>query len=264
MPGTDRRDFFPARNWLFTAAATDVVFTRFYEQTSPTIPYHYITSILSIEDIRVSYGTNPNEIQLPSKVEVVLDGINRYSVDVAWHSSTPVDGSKPGKYRYTGTLINLPVNINNANSLTASLTVVVESEEETVRSRIVGFVDRLYNAIMDREAEEEGMDFWVNGLISGEYTAAEVLEYMLLHSPEFIDKDSSNEEFVEACYLTILGRPSDEPGRIYWVDRLEEGYSRRWVIANMLGAPTGEFDALCREMGIIAGLIETVKSDLPE
>lgn len=65
------------------------------------------------------------------------------------------------------------------------------------------------------------------------------------------------------CYLAFFNRASDESGKSFWLSKLKEGYSRRWVIANMLNAPTQEFKKLCDAAGIEMGIINTNRNDLP-
>jgi spore germination protein YaaH len=133
-----------------------------------------------------------------------------------------------------------------------------------IRSKVESFVERLYTIALNRESEPAGLAFWTDRLISQKYNAAYVVQYILLDAPEFLGRKLTNEQFVEISYMTFFNRNSDPAGKKYWLSKLAGGYSKRWVIANMLNAPTKEFDNLCKEAGIITGRIGTGAADLPK
>ena len=81
--------------------------------------------------------------------------------------------------------------------------------------KVLGFVDRLYDTLLNREPDEEGLHYWKDSLLEGKYTAAMVVEYVILYSPEFLGMEHSFEEFVETCYIALLGRPSDPEGKAF-------------------------------------------------
>lgn len=131
------------------------------------------------------------------------------------------------------------------------------------RAKVEDFVRRLYTVALSREAESGGLAHWTDRLISKHYTAAQVVNFMLIEAPEFLNKNMSDKQFVEVAYKTFFNRPPESAGETFWLRKLSDGYSKRWVIANMLGAPTNEFQSLCRAAGIVTGKITFLASDLP-
>lgn len=128
---------------------------------------------------------------------------------------------------------------------------------------ISGFVKQFYEIALGREVDTKGLFFFVQALTSHKMTAAQMIGYVILESPEFARKDVDGEKFIEILYRILFNRAPDLSGKNFWLNKLNEGYSRRWVLANMIGSPSGEFDEKCNALGIIPGRICTKLEDLP-
>jgi len=92
-------------------------------------------------------------------------------------------------------------------------------------------VIRLYHAALQRGPDQVGLDWWVErmedyGLTLGQAAAG------FLNSPEFQAKTGnlSNPDYVEFLYQSALGRPSDPAGKTYWVNLLNNGYDRAFLL----------------------------------
>lgn len=112
------------------------------------------------------------------------------------------------------------------------------------------FVERAYLLILGREGEEEGIDYWVKGLEDNTLDAANLI-YGFINSAEFINKGYTNDEKVEILYNVMLDRPSDEAGKLGWVNILNNGCSINAVLAGFTGSE--EFNNLCTQYGIVSG-----------
>jgi len=114
------------------------------------------------------------------------------------------------------------------------------------------FASRLYTACLGREADQGGLLYWALALTNLERTGAgAALEFFT--SPEFINLNTSNEEFVTRVYRTFMGREPEKAGFDYWVGELEKGADRISVMAGFAQSP--EFTELCRSYGIERGAI---------
>lgn len=127
---------------------------------------------------------------------------------------------------------------------------------------IKGYIKKMYRNALSREADEEGLNFYVSKLESKEMTGAQVIGYIVLESPEFTNRQLEDEDFIDILYKIIFNREPDEEGKNYWLIKCKEGYSRRWILANMLQAPTNEYYHICERLGIIPGKIRIDSSDL--
>lgn len=96
-----------------------------------------------------------------------------------------------------------------------------------------GAAYRLYRAAFDRTSDKAGVGFWLNALDKG--VSLHDVAQAFIGSAEFIalyGSNSSNADFVTLLYANILDRAGDPGGFAYWVNALNNGYSRADVLAN--------------------------------
>lgn len=116
--------------------------------------------------------------------------------------------------------------------------------------RINEFVSQLYTNFLNREADSSGLKAWRDALVDGKTTGAKVV-YKFVYSDEFQANPLSDKDFVTAMYETIFDREPDNAGLNAWVNVLENGCTRKKVLAGFLNSD--EMEELCDEMGIEAG-----------
>lgn len=116
--------------------------------------------------------------------------------------------------------------------------------------RVRDFVSRLYRNFLSREPEESGLASWTAALCEGRTTGAKVV-YGFVYSKEFQNNPLDNVAFVSAMYETIFGREPDEDGLAAWVKVLENGCTRKKVLAGFLNSD--EMKRLCTSFGVSAG-----------
>lgn len=115
-----------------------------------------------------------------------------------------------------------------------------------------GFVYRLYNVALTRDAEAAGLTDWNNKLRSKKQTAAEVAQGIFF-SAEFQNKNYSDVQYVKFLYRTMFGREADEAGLRGWIEKLDSGMSREFVFRGF--AESQEFDNLCNSYNINRGTV---------
>jgi serralysin len=96
-----------------------------------------------------------------------------------------------------------------------------------------GQIYRLYQAVLDRPAEEAGLGYWISRMDKGDKLADLAYEFSL--TPEYREKfgaNSSNDEFVTKLYNNTLHRDPDADGFKFWLDALDSGTSRQTVMVN--------------------------------
>ncbi|MDG0808496.1 S-layer homology domain-containing protein [Cohnella rhizosphaerae] len=85
-----------------------------------------VSTVGTLSDIHVPYGTTLGAAGLSSVVSVTLSSGETKSATVTWNGGTPAyDGSKPGTYAFVGTL-TAPTGSTNPNNKTASVNVHVD------------------------------------------------------------------------------------------------------------------------------------------
>jgi len=122
----------------------------------------------------------------------------------------------------------------------------------TDSSQISAFVTRFYQLCLSRDPDSGGLNGWVNYLINGTLTGADVA-YSFIFSQEFIDRDVSNEDYVTIMYRAFFGREPDSDGYNGWLTWLNSGRTRKWVLAGFVNSQ--EFKNLCNSYGVNPGSI---------
>lgn len=115
-----------------------------------------------------------------------------------------------------------------------------------------GFVYRLYNVALTRDAEEAGLSNWNTQLTGKTKTAAEVAQGIFF-SEEFQNHEYSDVQYVKLLYRTMFGREADETGLKGWIEKLNSGMSREYVFRGF--AESQEFENLCKSYNIERGTV---------
>lgn len=112
---------------------------------------------------------------------------------------------------------------------------------------ITKFIYRMYTKCMSRTPDEDGLNYWVQGLVDGQFTGKSVAGFFV-NSSEFENKNLLNEEYVEVMYEVFFGRTSDEDGKTYWLGELAKGTSRKAVFDGFVNSQ--EYKGICSGYGI--------------
>lgn len=114
--------------------------------------------------------------------------------------------------------------------------------------QLTAFVAGMYQKALGRPFDEEGLNDWCGRLINQRWTPYRVATEGFFHSREFLNKNTTDEEFVKILYRTFLNREYDEEGLHYWIGRLSSGESRDTVIAGF--ADSREFADFMAKYGL--------------
>ena len=107
------------------------------------------------------------------------------------------------------------------------------------------FIERFYKNILSREADKEGLNYWVSTLKS---RCASFVALGFFNSKEFTDKGLNNEEFVKILYKTLFDREADGEGLSHWVFMLENGKTKEDVMRGFFAAK--EFKDLTEKFNV--------------
>ena len=124
-------------------------------------------------------------------------------------------------------------------------------------SPVETFVTRFYRLCLDRKPDPDGLNAWVASLIEGDLAGSDVA-YGFVFSPEFLEKHTTDDEFLRILYEAFFNRQPDSAGRQGWLDALKKGASREDVLDGFIYAI--EFADLCDEYGILAARDKTPDS----
>ncbi|WP_116866896.1 DUF4214 domain-containing protein [Pseudomonas syringae] len=94
------------------------------------------------------------------------------------------------------------------------------------------FVQDLYAAALGRNADQAGLDNWVNNLFNGS-TRADVAKAIVNSDEAALKADS---DFIDNLYLTATGRASDTAGKATFTDILANGGTQADVAIGIVGS----------------------------
>ncbi|MEN2258373.1 DUF4214 domain-containing protein [Paraclostridium benzoelyticum] len=133
-----------------------------------------------------------------------------------------------------------PVELNNQQLIKSEYSTDVKENCKTI-------VKQFYAGFYGREADNDGLEYWSNEIVSQRRTVANVFE-CFINSDECKSKNYNNEEYVKALYIGLQGREPDEDGLEYWTSQLGLGQSRKVVLYNIFNS--NEFQTKLDLMGI--------------
>ena len=117
------------------------------------------------------------------------------------------------------------------------------------RAKITAFVERFYTKALRRKAEPAGKAYWVEELMSGRKTPAQV-GYFFFTLDEYESKKTSDTQYIEDLYQTYMDRSSDAAGMAFWQECLTIGVSRSAAMASFLNCKEFREDICRNQFGI--------------
>ncbi len=174
-------------------------------------------------------------------------------VDLFAEGSNPSGNPTPSAYPTPS------ANPTPASSVTPG---VIPTPVPTVQAEadVGDFVERCYTVALNRSSDSEGYNYWRSELTEGRVCGAQAA-YGFIFSQEYMDRSTSNSQFVEDLYSMFFGRKPDTDGYNYWVSQLINGAKRESVFAGF--ANSAEFNSLCNKFGVVSGYYaEGVPNDI--
>lgn len=139
-------------------------------------------------------------------------------------------------------------------STTITVPTFTTTTTTQVEGGVAGYVARVYRTFFNREADQAGLLYWTERLAGGEETLSGFLR-QLSFTPELIEKNLTNTQFVERMYA-IVDRTGEAGGVAFWVSEIEKGIkegntqsqARAAVVERMLD--TDEVKGIATKLGI--------------
>jgi len=104
---------------------------------------------------------------------------------------------------------------------------VTITEGKSLNPGITAFVGRLYTQCLGRGYDDTGINDWCTKIYSKEWDVNKVSTDGFFFSREFLDKNTSDTEYVRRLYLTFLDREPDQTGYDDWTGILRSGKMTR-------------------------------------
>ena len=112
------------------------------------------------------------------------------------------------------------------------------------------FVERLYNVVLGRKCDREGMMYWSDELLSGRISGTSAA-YGFFFSKEYEQSNKYYSEYIDDLYNALMGRQADTDGRNYWLSQINGGSSKEHIFNGF--ASSNEFSGICSNYGILQG-----------
>lgn len=157
--------------------------------------------------------------------EDTLSGVSKYSYTVTGGNSAVNSTSSTFKANKVAK-INITVYDAAGNSATGSYQI----------DAIDQYIAQLYRGFLLREAGASDISSWRATYNSSKNMLAIIKSFAM--SSESLTKLSTNTAFVKGCYEAMFGRVGDATGVAYYVDYLNNGKTKDYVITTMSTAGT--------------------------
>lgn len=148
--------------------------------------------------------------------------------------------------------INLLANIFASNEFQNKLNRIgIENkgyiEVQKDNGKLKTLVSQFYEGLYNRKPDEDGLNYWSYQIETKQYTVAQVLE-AFVNSEEIKSKNYTNEEYIRCVYKTLLGRDVDGDGLNHWLNMLNNGSTKRYVLSSCFNSK--EFQNRLNYIGI--------------
>lgn len=202
-----------------------------------------VANVVTVKSVKLSKTSATLTTGKTVTLKATVAPTNATNKAVTWKSSNPwvATVSSTGKVtaRYSGTTtITCTAKDGSGKKATCKITVYSNTE---------AFVARIYTKALNRNPEPAGLEYWSREINAGRKTPDEVAQ-LFFSSPEFVNKHLTNTEYVKVLYRTFMGREYDTDGLHYWVNRLNQGESRKSVLKSFAGCP--EFRKIVSSFGL--------------
>ncbi len=185
------------------------------------------------------------------------------SSDDAGSDKTEIVGAVSQTYMLTvaqdNKYISFEVTVANANGTGNTEESTINPEKVVDGTSIRVCIEKLYNTVLDREADTEGLDYWTTQLETAKIGGADLIrKFFSLQS--FTDRNLDDATYVETLYLAVLNRQADTGSLNFWLSKLEEGVSRTDMLDKFLA--TQGFADRCAKYNVApahAGVVSYVE-----
>ncbi len=152
--------------------------------------------------------------------EILLGGVIPNLPSTGSYSLTITSGSNLSNENFADVL----------TSITVPLTLPPTTSFPSQHNANADYVEAIYRAVLDRNADPGGLASWTAHLNDGSYTRLQVVQG-IRNSPEHFGQE------IDVFYHTLLGRTADPQGRASWVQQLENGVREEQIAFDFLDSP---------------------------
>ncbi|MBK8014299.1 MAG: DUF4214 domain-containing protein [Deltaproteobacteria bacterium] len=122
------------------------------------------------------------------------------------------------------------------------------------KEAIVELIVHYYTSILQRAPDAGGLEFWRSQVLQSVEAGQDAkpvfrdIARLFFGSEEYVNRKTTNTEFVTNLYQTFFQRAPDAGGLAFWVERLGAGSTRNAVLDGFVTSP--EFTAFMERLGL--------------
>lgn len=218
----------------------------------------YIASIINSVDFKAKDFSNSEYIDL-----LYSFLLNRVPDEGSKNAFLEILENYGSRLSVLATLVNSSEAKNYLALYSVDLSVYKSGDYLDNHRDLIPLVQSFYEGFLGRRADYDGMVAWVSTLADDNKSGPQVAASFAT-SEEFNNLGLSNGEFVSRLYKICFEREADSSGFEYWVNQLNNHYSREYVIQGFVNSP--EFCAICSKYGVSTRAFEatTIYSLVPD
>ncbi|WP_321311289.1 DUF4214 domain-containing protein [Halarcobacter sp.] len=114
-------------------------------------------------------------------------------------------------------------------------------------TEVPGYVNRFYNLVLNRSADEVGFNDWVSQLRAGTKAGGDIAKGFF-NSQEYIQRGLDDSTFLDICYRAFFNREADAGGKNSWLSQIAQGATTDDILNGFIGSQ--EFIQLAASYGI--------------
>lgn len=131
----------------------------------------------------------------------------------------------------------------------AALDLSIQQQVAAYGASNVGFTKTLYDNILGRASDEEGLNDWVTALNEGKITLGDlVFGFVFSKELEPVISPAGPEEFINFLYNNVLNREPDPDGFNNWLTLMQSGMTKQEVLLHFVDSD--EFNNICEMFGL--------------
>lgn len=200
----------------------------------PASPSEFKAEKEGVLNVKLSWSGNDGD---DKKYKIFRNGELIYTADA--NESVYIDTGVKPDIEYVYSIVAF-----NENGETKPL----EAKIKLSLNQVQTFVYNLYQKVLERKPDDEGLLYWEKELVSKNKTALFVVE-QFFKSPEFLIKNVDSEKYVKILYKTFFNREPEFSGLSYWKQMIENnGYPKDMLLYKF--AFSTEFKNICLNFGI--------------
>jgi len=204
-----------------------------------------------IEFVIISMNATCSANRINVLIHELLHGLGLWGHFAIKNTVMTLGGIMNDHYFRTGTVDDVSISVlKNLYRFPAGTKIDPITYEVTYHPNqdlVEQFVTRFYQQCLSRDPDASGLNGWTNALLNGTLTGSDVATSFIF-SDEFINRYTTNEDFVTILYRAFFNREPDSAGYSGWLNALYDGTSRSDVLNGFTSSQ--EFINLCGNYGI--------------